>query len=130
MPTILLVEDDVFVRTVLRHMLSGQGHRVIEASCAPEAIQSAADWPDPIDLVVADVVMPQTNCDALIQELQRSRPGMKAVLISGYPADMLSHHGVDTRSHPNFLQKPFTAEQLDVKVREVLGIPKARRQGA
>lgn len=129
MPSILLIEDDVAVRRVLRHMLLGQGHRVMEAGSAPEAIRAAAASPDPIDLVIADVVMPRTNCDALVAELRNARPNLKTVLISGYPEDMLSQYGVVARSLPNFLQKPFTAEQLRAKIREALGTEKASCYG-
>jgi two-component system, cell cycle sensor histidine kinase and response regulator CckA len=130
MPTILLIEDDGAVRRVLRHMLHNQGHKVIEAGNAPEAIQAAAGCQGLIDLVITDVVMPRSNCDGLIAQLQQARPEMKAVLISGYPEEMLNQHGVDARSRPDFLQKPFTSEQLQAKVREVMGAEKAHRQGA
>lgn len=129
MPNILLIEDDAAVRRVLRHMLLGQGHQVVEAGSASEAIRTAAGCRDPIDLVITDVVMPQTNCDALVAELQSARPNLKAVLISGYPDDMLSQHGVDARSRPNFLQKPFTAEKLQAKIHEALGTETARCYG-
>ena len=130
MPTVLLIEDDVAVRRLLRHMLS-QGHRVLEAGSAPEAIETAAAYPDPIHLVITDVVMPQTRCDSLISELQGSRPDLKVILMSGYSEDMLSRYGFDPRGRSNFLQKPFTAEQLRAKIGEVLGAEKARyhRQG-
>jgi two-component system, cell cycle sensor histidine kinase and response regulator CckA len=121
MPTILLIEDDEAVRRVLRCMLLGQGHRVIEAGSAPEAIRAAAASPDPIDLVIADVVMPRSNCDALVAELRDARPNLQSVLISGYSEDILMQHGVDARRHPNFLQKPFSAGQLRTKIHEALG---------
>ena len=121
MATILLIEDDGAVRRVLRQMLLGQGHEVIEAAGAPEAIQAAAGWTAPIELVITDVVMPQSNCDGLIAQLREARPDLKAVLISGYTEDMLSEYGVDMSSRPNFLRKPFTTEQRRAKVREALG---------
>jgi len=126
MPTILLIEDDPAVRRVLRLMLMGQGHRVMEAGNAPEAIRTATASPDPIDLVITDVVMPRTDCNALVAELQSTRPNLKIILMSGYPEDILSQYGVDARSRPNFLQKPFTGERLQAMIREALGTGKAR----
>jgi two-component system cell cycle sensor histidine kinase/response regulator CckA len=125
MPTVLLVEDDTAVRRVLRHMLLGRGHKVIEAGSAPEAIQ-AAGCDEPIDLVVTDVVMPQTDCETLIAQLQAARPALKVLLISGYSEEMLSQYGVDVRFRPDFLQKPFTAEQLSDKIRQILGVRNTR----
>ena len=101
----------------------------MEAGSAPEAIRTAADCPDPIDVVIADVVMPHTNCDRVVAEIRTTHPNLKAVLISGYPEDVLSEYGVDARSHPNFLQKPFTAAQLQAAIREALGTGKARSNG-
>jgi two-component system, cell cycle sensor histidine kinase and response regulator CckA len=124
MPTILLIEDDLAVRRVLRHILLSQGHSVIEAGSAPEAMRASAACLDPIDLAITDVVMPRTNCNSLIAELKNARPNLKVVLISGYAEDMLSQYGVDAGS--NFLKKPFTAEQLGAKIQETLGIEKLR----
>jgi two-component system cell cycle sensor histidine kinase/response regulator CckA len=125
MPTVLLIEDDSAVRRVLKHMLRGRGHKVIEAGCASEALE-AARCSEPIDIVVTDVVMPQTDCGALVGQLQIARPDLKVLLISGYSEEILSQYGVEVRSRSNFLQKPFTAAQLSDKIREVLGIEPSR----
>jgi two-component system cell cycle sensor histidine kinase/response regulator CckA len=108
-------------------MLSNRGYSIIEAGSAPEAIQAAASHSGTIDLLITDVVMPRTNCDQLVHDLQAARPNLKCILISGYPQDMLSEHGL-AGARPDFMQKPFTAEQLVAKIREVLGI-QVRRCG-
>jgi two-component system, cell cycle sensor histidine kinase and response regulator CckA len=128
MPTVLLVEDDAAVRRVIRHMLADQCHEILEAGSAPEAIQVAAGYAGRIDLLVTDVVMPHSNCDALIARLRADRPDMKVILISGYSEEVLSQYGV-AESGPNFLPKPFTADQLAAKVGEVLGTGNARHSG-
>lgn len=128
MPTVLLIEDDAAVRRVLRQMLAAQGHRVIEAGCASEAI-GAARCADPIDLVVTDVVMPQSDCGSLVDQLRQARPELKVLLISGYSEEVLAEYGVDVRSQSNFLQKPFGAAELAGKIREVLTSSKSRCHG-
>jgi DNA-binding NtrC family response regulator len=128
MPTVLLVEDDAAVRRVIRHMLSDHHHEILEAGSAPEAIEVAAEYTGRIDLLVTDVVMPHSNCDALVAKLQQDRPEMKVILMSGYSEEVLSEYGV-TESGPNFIPKPFTADQLAAKVSEVLGTIKARHSG-
>jgi two-component system cell cycle sensor histidine kinase/response regulator CckA len=127
-PTVLLVEDDAAVRRVLRHMLLDQADEILEAGSAPEAIEVAAAYPGPIDLLLTDVVMPHTNCDVLVARLRADRPDMRVILISGYSAEVLSQYGV-ADSRPNFMPKPFTAEQLTAKIGEMLGIGKCRRGG-
>jgi two-component system, cell cycle sensor histidine kinase and response regulator CckA len=125
MPTILLVEDDVAVRRVLWHMLANLGHDVLEAGSAPQALELAASYSGVIDILITDVVMPQTNCDRFVEQLSETRDGMKVIFISGYSEDMLSRYGVE-QSRPNFIQKPFSAEQLAAKIREVLGGTRSR----
>ncbi len=129
MATVLLVEDDAAVRRVIRHMLVEQRHEVLEAGSAPEAILVAGAHPGQIDLLLTDVVMPQTNCDDLVSRLQASRPEMKVILVSGYSEDVLSQYGIN-ESGPNFLPKPFTAEKLGAKIREVLGDRQCRTRSA
>jgi CheY-like chemotaxis protein len=125
MPTILLVEDEVAVRRVLRHMLANLGHTVLEAGSAPQALELAASYSGVIDILITDVVMPQTNCDRFVEQLSQARDGIKVIFISGYSEDMLSRYGVE-QSRPNFIQKPFSAEQLAAKIREVLGGTRSR----
>ena len=129
MHTVLLVEDDVGVRKVLRHMLARFGYRVLEAGNAPEAIELAASHPESIDLLVTDVVMPQTNCDQFVGKLRESRPALKVIYISGYSQEMLNRYGVDDE-RPNFIQKPFTADTLAQKIRELLPHSRTRTAGA
>src|SRR5260370_37314901 len=57
-PTILLVEDDAAVRKVVRRMLSDDGYTILEAGSEPEALELAANYPDPIQLLITDIIMP------------------------------------------------------------------------
>jgi DNA-binding NtrC family response regulator len=128
METILLVEDDLAVRKVLWHMLRKLGHEVLEAGSAPEALGLAASYPHTIHVLITDVVMPQTNCDRFVEQLLERCPGLKVIYISGYSEDMLSRYGV-SHSRPNFMQKPFSADKLAEKIREVLGTRRTHAAG-
>lgn len=129
MNTILLVEDDLAVRKVLRHMLAHFGYRILEAGSAPEALELAASYPEYIDVLVTDVVMPQTNCDRFVEQLRVDRPALQVIYISGYSEEMLTRYGI-ADSRPNFIQKPFSGETLAQKVRELLTQERTRTAGA
>jgi CheY-like chemotaxis protein len=118
--TILLAEDDQNVRALIRSVLSAQGYRVIEAADGAEAVQKFADRCDHIDLLILDVVMPRKNGQETYQEICALRPGMKAIFISGYTADIIDKNGLaDQGLH--LVTKPLLPSQLLAKVREVLG---------
>jgi two-component system, cell cycle sensor histidine kinase and response regulator CckA len=117
--TVLVVEDDPQVRSLLRRVLSKVGYHVILADhgrCAIELWQSS---PEPIHLVVTDVVMPHMSGRELVDRLRATQPQLKVLYMSGFTDDALGHHGVLDPGTP-FLPKPFTADQLKKKVRSVL----------
>jgi PAS domain S-box-containing protein len=117
--TILLVEDDAPVRKVARDILIQCGYKVLEARRPEEAAELNRTYPDPIQLVVSDVIMPGISGRDLALELTTARPGLKVLLVSGYPGVALEHQGVLTTGRA-FLSKPFTAQALAAKVRSVL----------
>ena len=112
--TILLVEDERSVRTLIRRLLEVEGYIVITADSAEDALL-VADREAGIDLVLTDMVMPGMNGRQLIEQLERSRPGMKVVYTSGYFDD----RATATNGAP-FLQKPYTHQALARTVREAL----------
>jgi DNA-binding NtrC family response regulator len=117
--TILLVEDERAVATLAESLLRRMGYRVLTAHAAPEAIAMAAAHPGAIDLVLTDVVMPGASGRDLVEKLRGSRPGIKVLYMSGYPADAIVRHGVE-EGDTTFLQKPFTMTTLARSVREAL----------
>jgi two-component system cell cycle sensor histidine kinase/response regulator CckA len=120
--TLLLVEDEEAVRTLVRNVLRKKGYRVLEASQGEEALEFSELYRGRIDLLVTDVVMPQMNGRELARRLVKSRPEIKVLYISGYADNTVwSEGGLD--SSGAFLQKPFSPEALARKVREVLGGP-------
>src|SRR5207247_2600359 len=120
--TILLVEDAAAVRAVTRQVLERQGYTVLEAAHGAAALQTAAGHPGPIHLLLTDVVMPVLSGRQLADQLARLRPDAKVLYASGYTDDAVVRHGV-LESGISYLQKPFTADSLARKVREVLDRP-------
>jgi PAS domain S-box-containing protein len=117
--TVLLVEDDAGVRNLLQHIISKLGYRLLEARNGQEALRLIAHYPDPIHLLLTDVVMPGISGKILAEELSRTRPGMKTLFMSGYTDEAIAHHGV-LNPGVAFLQKPFSPTSLAAKMRSVL----------
>jgi CheY-like chemotaxis protein len=117
--TVLLVEDEDAVRELVRKSLERQGFRVIAADSAAAALE-AVKTAGPIDLMVTDVLMPDTGGVALAERVTSLRPGMRVLYISGYTDDETLAR---LDPHVPFLQKPFTPEALARKVRETLDAP-------
>jgi two-component system cell cycle sensor histidine kinase/response regulator CckA len=117
--TILVVEDELAVRELVRKVLERSGYRVIVAATPREALDIVDKFPSAIDLLMSDVVLPQMGGRALAEQLTAKVPTMRILYMSGYTDDAIVHHGVLDPGTP-FLQKPFTARGLTGKVREVL----------
>jgi CheY-like chemotaxis protein len=117
--TILLVEDEIALRRMVREALTTAGYRVWEAGNGAEALEYWAGRVGEIDLLVTDVVMPIMNGVKLAEELRRQRPGLEVVFMSGHATDMITRQGV-LDPDVELLQKPFLPVVLVRKVREVL----------
>ena len=117
--TILLVEDEEAVRTMISKVLQSGGYTVLEAQHGVEALRVCKKHSGPIHLMISDVVMPQMSGRELAGRLALRRPEMRVLYISGYPDNAIVHHGV-LETGTAFLQKPFTLNALEYKVREVL----------
>jgi CheY-like chemotaxis protein len=117
--TILLAEDDDMVRTLTRRLLVANGHVVLVAAHGEEALQLARRHAGKIQLLITDVVMPGMSGRALADQIVAMLPAIKVLYLSGYTDDAIVRHGV-LEPGVAFLQKPFAAEALVRKVREVL----------
>jgi two-component system, cell cycle sensor histidine kinase and response regulator CckA len=115
--TVLLVEDEDAVRSLVREVLRARGYQVLEAQKSAEALEICNTHPGPIDLLVTDVVLPQISGRALAQQLNPARPEMKVLYISGYTDDKMLQHGIPGAA---FLQKPFSSDVLARTVRNML----------
>ncbi len=117
--TILLVEDEPSVLVLSSRMLEHMGYRLIQAGSPMEAIHLAKTSPDPIDLLMTDVIMPQMNGWDLATALQPIQPGMKRLFTSGHAATSISQpHMLNGNVH--FIQKPFTMQALSRMIRKAL----------
>ena len=117
--TVLLVEDETGVRQMICQLLQVHGYTVLEAGSSDEALTICEQHPDPIHLLLTDVVMPRMGGLELAKRLAPYRPETKVLYMSGYLDDTVVHHGL-LDSEMTVLQKPFTRDVLMQKVREVL----------
>jgi DNA-binding response OmpR family regulator len=117
--TVLLVEDEEQILRLGRRILERLGYTVLTAATPEAALAAAERHAAPIELLITDVVMPGMNGRVLRDKLRQSRPAMGCLLMSGYTADVIAHHGVLDEGM-DFLQKPFTTHALTEKVRAVL----------
>jgi two-component system cell cycle sensor histidine kinase/response regulator CckA len=120
--TLLLVEDEASVRELLRELLETAGYSVLEASGPAEALQIVQSRPQPIQLLITDVVMPEMTGPELARRLAEMRPGLRILFLSGYTEGVVADKGL-LGDGAHFLQKPFTGDALEAKVREVLDGP-------
>jgi two-component system, cell cycle sensor histidine kinase and response regulator CckA len=117
--TILLVEDDEMVRTLVRETMESNGYHVLEASDPMEARHVAAKSQSAMQLLITDVIMPKASGPELAKELVRLSPGLKVLYMSGHTDRTILKRGV-RRKEVAFLPKPFTPAELIAKVRDVL----------
>jgi two-component system, cell cycle sensor histidine kinase and response regulator CckA len=119
--TVLLVEDESAVRSLLRAVLQSNGYQVIEAADGESGAARAASYDAHIDLLLTDVVMPKLGGRQLAELLRRTRPNIRVLFMSGYTDQPIDDDrgGVDA-----FLQKPFSPVELTRKLREILDRPR------
>jgi nitrogen-specific signal transduction histidine kinase/CheY-like chemotaxis protein len=117
--TVMVVDDDAAVLRVAVRLLRANGYTVLEAGDAAAALRLAAEFEAPIDLLLTDIVMPQTNGLDLALQFTRLRPEIRVVYMSGYSDEVLERHGglpPDTM----MVVKPFSAGKLISAVQETL----------
>ncbi len=117
--TILIAEDEPDLRELARIFLEGYGYKVLEAASAEQAIETAGAFPDAIDLLLTDVIMPGMSGRQLAESILSKRPQTKIVYMTGYTDDMVVQHKV-LEPGVMLLQKPFSKVDLALKVRSTL----------
>jgi len=117
--TVLLVEDEPAILRAIKKMLEKQGYTVLPATTPGEAMRLAKEHVGEIHLLVTDVVMPEMNGRDLARHVVSLNPRTKHLFMSGYTADIIAHHGVFDEGAP-FIEKPFSAAELAIKVSEAL----------
>lgn len=118
--TILLVDDEDYIRELVSAILAIEGYNVLEAESGPKALQISDQHPGPIHLLLTDVVMSPMSGSELVKEIAPRRPDTRVLYISGFPDDAIVQYGIN-QSQVSFLAKPFTPKILVQKIRSVLG---------
>lgn len=130
METILVVDDEAGVCELARDCLEAAGYKVLEARDGDEALRIAEGQTEPIHLLLTDVMMPRLNGVELAGRLTRHRPDTKVLYMSGFAlvgAQTEQLIGPGLQPGDPILPKPFSAEALTRKVREVLDRPAPSR---
>jgi signal transduction histidine kinase/ActR/RegA family two-component response regulator len=120
--TVLLVDDNEFVRTFARRVLASQGYNVLDTGTGDDAVDLFAGQTRSVDMLITDVVMPGMSGPELASRLTGRHPGLKVLFISGYADEAIGSRGAISPDIA-FLPKPFTPDALTQKVREVLDGP-------
>ena len=117
--TLLVVEDDDTVRKTLSLYLKKYGYKVLKAKNGIEAMAVCKRYKGVIHLLLTDVIMPGMNGRELAEKIQKLQTNIKILFMSGYTDNVIVKNGI-LEPNMNFLQKPFIAEKLAKKIREVL----------
>jgi PAS domain S-box-containing protein len=117
--TILVVEDQEEVRRLASRVLARYGYRVLEADGAQQAIAAAQEHKGAVDLLLMDVLLPETDGRTLAGQLRQFLPETRVLYTSGYSQNVIAHRGV-LDPGVAYIGKPYTPDGLVAKVREVL----------
>jgi CheY-like chemotaxis protein len=116
--TLLVVEDETEVRELIREILQFEKYAILEARDHEEALALSGAHEGAIDLLIADVVLPGSGTDELVERITAARSGIKVLYVSGYLDD--AEGAAELRQKGPVLQKPFTVAALTRAVREAL----------
>lgn len=119
--TVLVVDDEVALRHILVRQLRNEGYTVLEAGYGLEALEVARNSPEPIDLVLSDIMMPGMIGTELAQRLLAEHPGIHVVLMSAHIVDELARP--DRRWNVPVLRKPLEGGQILAVVQLMLSTP-------
>lgn len=117
--TVLLIEDDGELRSLIEKILQRKGFVVVTAAHGPAGIEAAEEYVGSIDVVLSDVVMPGMTIANLYEQLKELCPATRFVFMSGHSKEEMIRRGVPA-THTDFVEKPFSNAGLAAKVREVL----------
>lgn len=119
--SILIVDDEDPVRNVILLSLEHLGYRVTAADSGEKAVALYSQAPDSFDLVILDMLMPQMSGDQVFFRLQSLKSDVKVILMSGFSSEQAVQTVLDSGGL-DFIQKPFTIEELSRKVRDSLDV--------
>jgi DNA-binding NtrC family response regulator len=116
---VLVVDDEPAIRKLVTAMLSRSGYRVLTADTGENAVRLFKNNPG-VELLITDVVSPGMSGPMIADRIAALRPDIKVIFMSGYDSSQVVQHYVIEKGY-SFLIKPFTMEQLEAKIRSVLG---------
>ena len=118
--SILLVEDSLPILRAVTQLLKSLGYQVYATTTPTDAIRMAEEHRGKIQLLIVDVIMPEMNGRELSKRVTQYNSGLHCLYMSGYSDNVIVHHGVLEKGI-NFIQKPFTTQELAKKIRDILG---------
>ena len=121
---VLVVEDDVSVRSVVSRILGRSGYEIVLAASGAEALELIQTEERPFDMLLTDVIMPGISGKELAARLRDHQPGVRTLFMSGYTDEIIAARGI-LEQDAELLQKPFTGPQLLERVQEMLVEPVA-----
>ncbi|HEY2323077.1 MAG TPA: response regulator [Thermoanaerobaculia bacterium] len=119
--TILLVEDEPLLNTIVREALEEHGYNVLDATTPADALAIMGSAGETIDLLLTDVIMPGIDGYELARKIVSERPGIKVVFMSGYTNHQVLAGDTTLPSDARYLEKPIPTTLLIRTVREALG---------
>jgi hypothetical protein len=117
--TILLAEDEEAVRNLFQEILTSHGYKIIMAMDGPDAVAKFTRHRDRIKLVILDAIMPGQNGGEVLAAIRRMSPGLKALFVSGYSAEVVERTGL-IQQDADFLAKPILPNEFLQRIREIL----------
>jgi len=120
---VLLIDDEPLVLSTLGRILRQSGYRVIAVPTGAEAVRLVKEKCFQPDVVLLDMTIGDLPADRIVAELKRSRPAIRVLLISGYPLDDGATEVIAMGAH-GYLQKPFSHDALQQRIRELLRQPR------
>ncbi|MCX5813430.1 MAG: ATP-binding protein [Proteobacteria bacterium] len=117
--TILIAEDNLDIRVLIRKILHSKGYTVIESIDGEDAIKTFMEHKDSVVLLILDVVMPRKNGKEVYEEIRKIKSHIKVLFTSGYTGDVVLEKGIHDEA-VDFISKPLSPDELLLKVREVL----------
>jgi len=125
--TILIVDDDESIRSMIADTLQPLGYNVLKASSGDEALDLSRASDQQIDLILSDVIMPGMNGRQLVDAIQKEQPGIRCILMSGYTDNVIAQHGA-LQAEYTLINKPLLPVALANRIREVLdGEPRSTK---
>ena len=117
--TILVAEDDMIVRGLMKEILEEFGYKIIEAVNGEDSLNKFMQNADRINLLILDLMMPKKNGREVYEEIKKIAPDIKTIFSSGYTANLIQQEDM-VKAGMDFIAKPVSPSGLVLKVREVL----------